>query len=338
MSEPNQFDFLKDLPQTEIPKFSAEQMVVCTACQRNNPPTRMDCLYCGKDLEITDENAKFVRLHLQKPETWENGFNVIWSAQNSNEIDFETRREIAEIFGFEPPQFSKLIDANPDVPLVRLDSMKSAEVALRRLHELNFKATIVSDLEFEMEKLPKRLKSIEFEDEKILLFHFNNDQISEIEQEDINLIVVGFWVERKIELSEQRQKGKENKTLASSAMSNDEMIIDIYSKTDSIGWRVIGRGFDFSCLAEKKTFIVKENMQKLSEILSVKATEAFFDTSYLNLREALGAAWELDETTSSKGWQKKSFGGFETENAITSSNLSQFTKYSRLLRKLKLVS
>ncbi len=334
MSEPNDFEFLKDLPDTEIPKFSADQMVECGACKRNNPPTRLKCLYCGKDLEISDKNANLIRTPIEKPEPWENGFNLIWSAENRKIEDFETRKTLSEIFGLEPSQLSKLIDLGLNIPIARLNSLNSAELVLRRLRDLNLEATIIPDADFELEKVSTRLRAIEFQDEELLFFHFNNDEISRLPLADVNLIVVGISIERKIELQEQRQKGKENKTLASAEMLNDEILIDIYGKDQPIAWRIVQRGFDFSCLGEDKSLLAKENMKMLVKVLSEKAKNAATDNSYTDLREALGAVWETEETTSSKGWQRKSFGGYQTENAVKINNLAQFTRYSRLLNKL----
>ena len=51
-------DLLKDLPTvSKVDIYKADEMIVCDKCSRNNPPTRLDCLYCGTDLNI--RNPKF---------------------------------------------------------------------------------------------------------------------------------------------------------------------------------------------------------------------------------------------------------------------------------------
>ena len=50
-------------------------MNVCGKCARTNPPTRLNCFYCGAELEISAEQAEFLNLSLRKLESWEKGIN-----------------------------------------------------------------------------------------------------------------------------------------------------------------------------------------------------------------------------------------------------------------------
>ena len=47
-------EWLKDLPiQAENPAFKPEEMIVCAKCERKNLPPRLNCFYCGAELEIS---------------------------------------------------------------------------------------------------------------------------------------------------------------------------------------------------------------------------------------------------------------------------------------------
>ena len=73
-------ELLQDLPvQTESIAFKPEEMISCAKCERTNPPNRLNCLYCGGELEIPEAQSKFLKPNLRKLENWEKGFNVVLS-------------------------------------------------------------------------------------------------------------------------------------------------------------------------------------------------------------------------------------------------------------------
>src|SRR5262245_12121491 len=57
--------------------FDAAEMVACGKCSRKNPPTRLQCFYCGAELTVSDDRAAAIALNLRQMETWEKGFNII---------------------------------------------------------------------------------------------------------------------------------------------------------------------------------------------------------------------------------------------------------------------
>src|SRR5688572_9496157 len=63
--------------QTENIAFDPQELVACVGCGRSNPPTRLKCLYCGRDLETKAENAELIKPTLRKLELWERGINLI---------------------------------------------------------------------------------------------------------------------------------------------------------------------------------------------------------------------------------------------------------------------
>src|SRR5687767_15932259 len=64
-------------------------MVACESCLRSNPPTRLQCMYCGGSLPFN--NAAF---DLQKPdlrplENWEQGYNNILKSSPATKLSDE---------------------------------------------------------------------------------------------------------------------------------------------------------------------------------------------------------------------------------------------------------
>jgi NADH dehydrogenase/NADH:ubiquinone oxidoreductase subunit G len=166
------------------------------------------------------------------------------------------------------------------------------------------------------------------------LLLFNNDEIVELSTGDLALIVSGAIFERKVEATEKRVKKGENKILQTSETASDEFLIDIYSRQDSTGYRILAKGFDFSCLEAEKEIVAAKNLKKLAKKLIEIASEVKFVEDYLQIRELLGNVWEVEERTDSQGLKRESFGKFHLENVTTINNLSQFTRYSRLQRQL----
>jgi len=111
-------------------------------------------------------------------------------------------------------------------------------------------------------------------------------------------------------------------------------LIDVYTRQNKNGFRIFGKGFDFSCLASEKGILAAENMKKLVQKFPEISPQVKIVDDYLGLRESLGNIWEVEIKNDSIGLRRESFGRFNMGNVTTASNLAQFTKYSRLQRHL----
>lgn len=321
--------WLKDVSiEPEIQGFKPEEMISCPKCERKSPPTRLKCFYCGAELPVSVEHSEFIKPQPRKMEVWEKGFNLV-ILPNAQICDDEKLSEVAAMTRLEKEDLRKLIDAQKPLPLTRAESEKEAQIIAKRLSEFGFENLTVSDEDLKIETVTRRLRGIEFYDDKLVLILFNSDEIAEIRREDLSLIVAGAVFERRIETTEQRKK-RENKVLETTETSADELLIDIYTRSDAVGYRIVSGGFDFSCLETEKGILARENMQKLINKLRAFAAEAKFVEDYLQVRDVLGKIWEVEEKRDSRGLQRKSFGRLDFGNVTTINNLSQFTKYSRL--------
>lgn len=320
--------WLKDLPAREKDEFfKPEEMIPCPKCRRQSPPNRLKCFYCNADLPLTE--TKFNKLSLRKLESWEKGFNVILLPEKSDsgEINFP---EIARFLSLDEGNLKEIYNLNKALPIARAESEREAEIIRERLKEYGAEAFILSDDRLNIDTPARRLRSIEFSDDKLILILFNADKVEELLREDLCLIVSGALFEKKIESIEKYDRKKENKILESTELSADESLIDIYSRKDSIGWRVAAKGFDFSCLGSKKNLLAKENIKILVEKLRAFAPQARFDSDYRQIRGIVSQIWEIEQRKDSKGVRKKGIGKVNLESVTTADNLSQFTKYSRL--------
>lgn len=322
-------EWIKNIPvKAEDFAYKPEELIICDGCKRTNPPTRLACFYCGKQLEISEEQAQAIKPKLRKLEIWEKGFNLIFKPDNKG-FDETTRAEIAKLLNLETETLEKICAAETPLPVARAESEKEAEIVRERLSEMNFENFVLSDETLADGKPPTRLRGLEFFEDKLILIFFNSDEIAEIALDDLVLIVTGAIFERKTESVEKRKKG-ENKLLTATETATDEMLFDIYSRDDSAGFRVFAKGFDFSCLEAEKEILAKDNLKKLVQKLKSAARGAKLVENYLQQRENLGSVWETEEKTDSKGVTRQSFGSFNLESSIIVSNQAQFNKYSRL--------
>ena len=315
--------------QPEIEAYKTEEMIVCDKCKRKNPPNRLECLYCGVDLKISEEQSHLIKPALRKIEGWKNGVNLIYIADGKT-WDAEQIREAEKMTRLGAQVLSQIAGAGKSLPIARVESSENLEIAQRRFHEIGIETLIFKDENFDLESNPKRLRTIEFADDKLKLTDFNSNEIEEIDRSDLFLIVIGALFERKIESTENYKRKGDNKVLETSEISADEMLIDIYTKENQISYRIEGNGFDFSFLGSSKAFVVNENMKLTIEKLRAFASAARFDEDYLRVRGSLGQVWEVAEKTDTKGIHRKSFGKFNKEQIVQSDNLEQFTRYSRL--------
>ncbi len=319
-------DWLKKLPVlTEEIAFKPEEMVVCGSCQRTSPPTRVKCFYCGKELEISAEQAKNIKTNLRKLEAWEKGFNLIYKPDDKEKSTVEA----AKIVNLETATLEKICAAQTALPLARVESEKEAEIIGERLREFGFDTLILSDEKLAANKMPQRLRGVEFWDDKLILVLFNTSEIVEIDVQDLVLMVSGAIFERTTSSIEDRKKG-ENILLKSSETASDEMLFDIYSRVDAEGFRVFAKGFDFSSLETEKALTANENLKKLAEKLKSVAPNLKTIENYVSVRESLASVWEAEEMKDSKGLTRHKFGKFNLENVTKVSNWTQFNKFSRL--------
>lgn len=322
------------LLQTENPAFEAAAMVVCGKCARANPPTRPGCLYCGAQLEFTAAQSRFMRASLRPLEAWGKGFNLIFVAASGN-INQAQIELAAAMLGLETEVLRQITESGKSLPLARVETLSEAEIVQKNLRETaGVETTIVGDEILNQGKSPRRLRSLEFTDDKLIAVFFNDDGMTEIDWSNLVLIVTGAIFERRVEATEARGKGGEIKLLDSNETASDEILFDFYSRDDAVGYRVPQKGFDFSCLGAEKSLLVAENLRALVKQLSKNAPDAKIVEDYLQIRAFLAAVWAVEERTDARGLKRQRFGAFNRENVTIINNAAQFEKYSRLQRHL----
>ena len=312
--------------QTEEIAFDAAEMIVCSDCGRNNPPNRLKCIYCAAVMDIDLERTTAVKPNLRKLELWESGHNLILKSQTAT----VNAARAANYLTIEPAVLAAILDFGTPLPLARVESEKEAAILQSGLASFGLDCTIVADRDLAPEKPPARLGSIRFLYGCLTVKDFNTGNVTQINADDLALIMPGLISQSRVDSIEKKGRRGKSKPIDETSTISDESILDIYSRGDSTGFRVPTTGFDFSCLDEDKGLLASENFRRLIVRLKEHAPNARVVNDYKAVRAALGYVWEVETRNDPKGMQNSGLGKRAFGHVATTSNLNQFTKYSRL--------
>ena len=314
------------LIQTENIAFRSDEMIECEACSRKNPPNRLKCVYCGGSLLIKAEFVDQISPVFRKLDAWEKGVNVILISAEST----ADARKAATLLQVETPIIDAILSAATPLPIARVERVTEADILVKRLSGLGFSCSIVTDENLNADDAPVRASGIEIGDGVVFVTDFNTREPTAIPTDELALIVTGLLSKSKVDLLEKKGRGGKTKLLDETEMSADEAVIDIYSSSDPKGFRINLAGFDFRCLGEDKGLLASENIRQLAVVLKENAPNARFVANYVSIRHTLGAVWEVDARRDPQGLQRSGFGKIGFGSVASSSNVRQFTKYSRL--------
>ena len=192
---------------------------------------------------------------------------------------------------------------------------------------------IVSDVDLASDKPPVRSSGLVFGDGVIGVREFNTGKVIEIAVEELIVLVRGILATRRVDAVEKRRRGSTEVVDEAAAMF-DEAVLDIYAKGHPLGFRINLAGFDFSCLGDQKELIAGENLSRLMRTIRSHAPNAAFVDNYPKIRHSLDVVWPIESRRSGTGLQRSGFARRDYGSVTLSSNLDQFTRYSRLQRHL----
>lgn len=327
-----------DLPSPSEPRgFKPAEMVKCDACLRANPPTRTNCLYCLAVLPVSGGKVDLRKPALRPMEEWEQGYNNVLPRQAQRDLPEKSFEEIAGLLRLEPEVVKHIFGHDEALPLARAASPAEASLIQERLRAIGVETIIVADSDLGVGNLPpKRIRALEFENDLVRGREPLADASLSIPWSGVHLIVAGRLLVTRVEVEENKFRGGERELIDSRELSDDEPVVDIYTKQEDGGWRIAARSFDFSCLGERKRLLATENFVSLREVLRERAPAAAFDDSYLQLRKPLTAVWPMVQQTEGLGWRRARPGKYNIAAVTTVNNETQFTRYSRLRHYLRL--
>ena len=313
--------------RTEQIGFDSTEMIACGHCRKSNPPNRLDCLYCGNDLELPTSIASEIQLRHAMPELWEPGVNVIVTG---GVLDSD-RETILKTLSIDAETLEKAFGCEPPFPLVRTNE-EDAEAVIKRLQNAGLVVRHCMDRSLNSDQPPTRLRGIVFDSGSVELLLFNRDVVKRFDNSAISLVVSGSILETESE-STVKRKRKETMRFGEHISSSDHAVIDLYAKGEVGGFRILPHGFDFSCLGDRKSLLAVENVQTLKDMLRANFSNSVFDESYGSKMPLLDSVWPRTVTNTSKGFHRV---GARVQRSVGEavSNADQFTRYSRMRRGL----
>ena len=312
--------------------FAPDQMVACAECVRANPPTRMNCLYCGAALPRDDARAALRRPSLRRMEEWERGVNIILTPGVDESASPEAFNEAADLLRLEVEHVCEMWLRRRPLPLARVASSDEAELIKERLDALRIRSEFIPDELLAAEfSPPRRIRQMDLGIEALTFQAGMGGEEHAVGWEDVTAFVLGRIFNKQVEIEERSSfPGVEKEIAEARELKSDEAVLDIYTKDSDGSWRINADSFDYSCLGARKTLLAKDNFVTLTNTLRTRAGAAFFDDDYRELRHLLFPAWPLGERTESRGLRRERPGRFNTEAVTHVSNEAQFTRYSRL--------
>jgi hypothetical protein len=313
-------------PVVRVKTFATGEMIVCEACARANPPNRSQCLYCGGGLPGVSRGVDSISVG--QTETAAPSGTLCLSANQLQGVGRDVLAALAHLVGAQIEDLAAAAAAGGALPLLAAtDSAQEEKVAAE-----------IKKLRLEPFKILHEAGSTRVR--KIRGLVLSSDVVrapppaaesSAHAWSDIVLIVIGRIVTTKIEIDEKRRRGK-SKPLDARQFSSDQLLMDLYFKAGD-AWRVYGDDFDYSCLGDRKAVTGFENFGRLLELISERAPSVEIDRSYAKKRALLASVWPLDE----ENRKTVSFvRGRKHRQSTTTSNESQFNKYSRAAYLLKM--
>ena len=316
--------------QSENIAFDRDEMVACSRCLRNNPPNRLNCLYCANGLDLPTEKTATTELKLRKLESWERGVNII--LRNADPV--ADIKGAASLMSIELESLAAIVGTQCELPIARVENLQTADTLITQLQSLGFTCFSVTDELLAIEKPNIRISGIEIGPGEFGAKDFNTGQFTRFATYKIALIVEGVISKTKVDTIEKRRLRGESKLIDQSSVAADARILDIYPADQIIGFRLMPTGFDFSCLGDQKTLLARENWGRLIDFLRSKLPTAKYVGNYATVRTALETIWPTESRNETKGLIQTGFGKREFGSVATTSNLEQFNRYSRLQRQL----
>ena len=323
-------------PSPGVQPFKTDQLVACESCLRSNPPTRVNCLYCGTNLPIHDGIADFQKPALRPLESWEQGYNTILRptpATDALNLSEQAIAEAADILKLESSVMSRIVSSRQSVPLARTATRDEASLVQRRLKGVGIETDIVADVNLATDGAgPLRVRAIEIADEGLKVYERSDTQPVELLWSEIILMVVGRLIVQRVESREEASR-KENRILDASEFFSDETVFDFYTKAGK-AFRIMAKSFDFSCLGKEKGLLAEQNMATLLALFRQRGSDATWDDAFNSVRKELELVWPSERRAESAGWRRDRPGKITKGSVTEVNNELQFQKYSRLRQHL----
>src|SRR5215471_14595175 len=286
--------------EAKAQRFSPADMIICEQCERTNPPTRTNCIYCAAALPVAE--AKKTEVADATEPTPASGYCVTVPPKQTALSNQSTASEIASLLHLKPEDLNCLNRSTFATPIAYTATFDSASKLSDSLSTLGLETEVISDPFAHLATGNRRIRAFEISDEKISGLPFSGDGRMSVRWDDLVCLVEGRLLINQLEIEERRKRGR-MQPLDRRELFSDEAVFDLYSRTTNAGWRISAGSFDFSCLGERKGMTAFENFAGLISLLCESGSKISLNNSYLELRSILANVWPLVQQTRKGEWR-----------------------------------
>lgn len=330
-------------PEAKPQSFAFAEMITCEECLRANPPTRLNCLYCGAPLPLGDyarelQTAREASSEAPAEATSETanlnaGFYVVLAAGQAKAPAESSFEEIAGVLHLQANEVESALGLNLPAPLLRAATFEQATMLADRLRSFGIEVDIFREDKLDLDVPTKKIRALEIADDGLTATLMSGGRMA-MTWSELSLMVSGRLLLNRKESEERRRRGR-SQPVDSRELFSDEPVIDLYTRSEVVGSRISANSFDFSCLGDRKAMTAFENLTTLIDLVKTRAPEIEFDDSYRSLRTVLNNVWPLEPQTRKGEWRRSGAGKVDVSTVTTTGNEIQFNTYSRLRQLIK---
>lgn len=265
----------------------------------------------------------------------DDGYYVVLAPIQTGEVAETALAEAAALLRLKVPELNRILGLGQPVPLSRVATSEEAVVMCDGLRTLGIETLAVAHEDLHLGIAAKRIRAFELSDDSLTAISTSGNERVTARWDEVTLVVVGRLLLNRHEIEERKRRGRKQ-MVGSRQLSSDESVLDLYTKSDEINWRISSNNFDFSCLGPAKAVTALENFAALISLLRDRAANARFDDFYNQVRPALAIVWPVEPQTRAGEWRRRGAGKFDVATVTTTDNEDQFRRYSRLRHCLKL--
>jgi hypothetical protein len=243
--------------------------------------------------------------------------------------------DAASLLRLKVPELNRILGVGRPVPLRQVATLEEAALIGEGLRRFGIETVTVAHGDLHLDVAAKRIRALELSDDSLTAISTSGNERATVPWDEIKLLVAGRLLLSRQETEERKRRGRKQ-MVDSRHLSSDESVLDLYTTSAEINWRISANNFDFSCLGSAKAATAFENFAALIKLLQEHTPNARFDDSYTLARPALATVWPIEPQTRKGEWRRSGAGKVDVATVTTTDNEGQFTRYSRLLRYLKL--
>ena len=264
----------------------------------------------------------------------DDGYYVVRAPGQTSDLAETALAEAAALLRLKVPELNRILGVGQPVPLGWAETSQDAALMSESLRRRGIETLNVAHEDLHLSLAAKKIRALELSGESLTAIATSGIGKVTARWDEVTLLVVGRLLLDRHEIEERKRRGRKQ-LVGSRQLSADESVLDLYTKSDEINWRISANSFDFSCLGSARGVTTLENFVALISLLRDRATNARFDDSYNRARPALATVWPIEPQTRTGEWRRSGAGKFDVATVTTTDNEDQFRRYSRLLHCLK---